>query len=52
MKATPYRKDFYAKLGGKADPDALMRDMTSYFAALTTVVAALVRFFKDQGLEK
>jgi len=50
MKATPYRKDFYAKLG--SDQEQLMKDMVAYFGALVHVVAALVKWFKEQGLEK
>ena len=50
MKATPYRKDFYAKLGH--DQEALHMDMVSYFHALKNIVAVLVKFYKDIGMEK
>ena len=50
MKATPYRKDFYNKLGH--DHEQLHKDMVKYFDALTAIVAILVKFYKDIGLEK
>ena len=50
MKATPYRKDFYNKLGH--DHEQVHKDMVKYFDALTAIVAILVKFYKDIGLEK
>jgi hypothetical protein len=50
MKATPYRKDFYAKLGD--DQEQLLKDMTSYMGALTKVVKSLSKMYVDLGMEK
>jgi len=50
MKATPYRKDFYAKLGD--DQEQLLKDMTSYLASFTKVVRSLSKLYVDLGLEK
>ena len=50
MKATPYRKDFYAKLGD--DQEQLMKDMVSYFSAMKKVVENLAQFYVDIGMEK
>ena len=50
MKATPYRKDFYTKLGD--NQEQLLKDMNSYLAAFTKVVRSLSKMYVDLGLEK
>ena len=50
MKACPYRKDFYAKLGD--DQEQLQKDLLSYATAMGIVIRQLVKFYIDQGLEK
>lgn len=42
MSATPYRKDFYAKLGG--DEAKVQQQLESYLAALENIVAILNQF--------
>ncbi|KAJ4331707.1 hypothetical protein N0V87_008936 [Didymella glomerata] len=42
MSATPYRKDFYAKLGG--DDAKVQQQLESYLAALEKIVATLNQF--------
>jgi len=50
MKATPYRKDFYAKLG--KDQEQLLKDMVSYMGSFSKVVKSLAKIYVDAGLEK
>jgi hypothetical protein len=42
MSATPYRKDFYAKLGG--DDAKVQQQLESYLASLEKIVATLNQF--------
>ena len=42
MSATPYRKDFYGKLG--SDPSKVQSDLRVYLAGLDKVVAVLKTF--------
>lgn len=42
MSATPYRKDFYAKLG--SDDAKVQQQLESYLAALEKIVATLNQF--------
>jgi len=50
VKATPYRKDFYKKLGD--DQEQLMKDMVSYFTSFSKVIASLAKLYVDIGMEK
>ncbi|KAL9071910.1 MAG: hypothetical protein Q9157_005294 [Trypethelium eluteriae] len=44
MSATPYRKDFYAKLGGEGDQERVRRELSEWVAALETQVGILQAF--------
>ncbi|TPX72355.1 hypothetical protein SpCBS45565_g00439 [Spizellomyces sp. 'palustris'] len=50
MKACPYRKDFYAKLG--SDEAKLYAEMEKWLAALEKIVAILNAFYIQGGYEK
>ena len=42
MSATPYRKDFYAKLG--EDPERVQKELSEWLAALNERVSILNEF--------
>ncbi|KAJ3281157.1 hypothetical protein HK104_000172 [Borealophlyctis nickersoniae] len=50
MKACPYRKDFYAKLG--ADENEVYAEMEKWLAALEKIVAILVAFYSVNKYDK
>ncbi|KAI9103314.1 glycolipid transfer protein domain-containing protein [Phlyctochytrium arcticum] len=50
MKACPYRKDFYAKLG--SDQEKLYVEMGKWLVALEKIVSILNAFYVQNGLEK
>jgi hypothetical protein len=45
MKACPYRKDFYAKLGG--DQEKVAKQLNEWLQALEKLLAVLVKFYVD-----
>jgi hypothetical protein len=49
MSATPYRKDFYAKLGD--DQEQVKREMETWLASLETQVGILKAFLASKEAE-
>ncbi|KAK4999740.1 hypothetical protein LTR66_001284 [Elasticomyces elasticus] len=47
MSATPYRKDFYAKLGD--DQERVQKELRAWLGALETVIEALNRFMASKA---
>jgi hypothetical protein len=41
MSACPYRKDFYAKLGGEGDEERVQSELRTWLAALERIIAIL-----------
>jgi hypothetical protein len=50
MKACPYRKDFYAKLGSVLDE--VMRDLIEWLNSLEKLLSILARVYADGQLDK
>lgn len=50
MKAVPYRKDFYKKIGGE-DEQALMAKLKPWLAGLDKCLRILAQFFADGKYE-
>ncbi|KAK9709431.1 hypothetical protein K7432_009058 [Basidiobolus ranarum] len=50
MKACPYRKDFYAKLG--SDLPTVQAEMNEWLTSLESLVAQMMEFFQKDGLDK
>ena len=50
MKACPYRKDFYAKLG--SDQTAVSADLERWLAALEKIVQQLQTFYESGNYGK
>jgi hypothetical protein len=46
MSACPYRKDFYAKLGGAGDEEKVQSEMKTWLAALERIIAILKAFLE------
>lgn len=44
MSATPYRRDFYAKMGGEGDQERVRRELSEWVAALENQVGVLKTF--------
>jgi Glycolipid transfer protein (GLTP) len=44
MSACPYRKDFYAKLGGEGDEERVQEELKTWLAALERIIAILKAF--------
>ena len=44
MSATPYRKDFYAKMGDEGDQERVRRELSEWVAALEKQVGILKAF--------
>lgn len=49
MKACPYRKDFYLKLGSNVE--LVQEKMQEWLKALEHILAILIKFYKDEKLE-
>ncbi len=50
MKACPYRKDFYQKLG--TDQEKVQRQMQEWLSALETIVSRMQSFYAEHGIGK
>jgi hypothetical protein len=50
MKACPYRKDFYAKLG--SPPEKVDEELDKWLAALHQIVTRLQTFYEKGGYNK
>jgi hypothetical protein len=46
MSACPYRKDFYAKLGGEGDEERVQSELKTWLAALERIIAILKAFLE------
>ena len=50
MKACPYRKDFYLKLG--QDQEVVLKQFREWLSALEKIVGIIVKFYVDGGHDK
>ena len=48
MSACPYRKDFYAKLGGEGDEERVQSELKTWLAALGRIIAILKAFLEKK----
>lgn len=50
MKACPYRKDFYAKLG--SPPEKVSEELDKWLASLHDIVTRMQAFYEKGGYNK